>query len=81
MVLFNIDNHEMAQNKVPLMDKSGSASKTVTEQTEKLDSKKISVQWSSLDDKKLAGMDPKDTRIKILKSAHDDKSHSLCLYH
>ena len=30
----------MAQNKVPSLDKSGSASKTETEQTDKLDSKK-----------------------------------------
>ena len=33
-------DQEMAQNKVPSLDKSGSASKTVTEQTEKLESKK-----------------------------------------
>ena len=33
----------MAQTKVPSLDKSGSASKTVTERTEKLDSKKRSV--------------------------------------
>ena len=33
----------MAQTKVPSLDKSGSASKTVTEKIEKLDIKKISV--------------------------------------
>ena len=33
----------MAHNKVPSLDKSGSASKTITEHTEKLDSKKRSV--------------------------------------
>ena len=31
---------DMAQNKVPSLDKSGSASKTETEHTEKLDTKK-----------------------------------------
>ena len=36
-------DQEMAQNKVPSLDKSGSASKTETEHTEKLDSKKGSV--------------------------------------
>ena len=41
----------MAHNKVPSLDKSGSASKTETEHTEKLDSKKGSVQLSSSDDK------------------------------
>ena len=66
----------MAQNKVPSLDKSGSASKTETEHTEKLDSKKGPVQLSSSDDKKLAGLDPKYMRIKILGSAHDDKSYS-----
>ena len=33
----------MAHNKVPSLDKSGSALKTITAQTEKLDSKKRSV--------------------------------------
>ena len=42
----------MAQNKVTSLDKSGSAQKNVTEQTEKLDNKKRSVQLSSSDDKK-----------------------------
>ena len=41
----------MAQNKVPSLDKSGSASKTEIEHTEKLDSKKVSVQLSSSDNK------------------------------
>ena len=40
----------MAQNKVPSLDKSGSASKTETEVTDKLESKKRSVQLSSSDD-------------------------------
>ena len=34
------------------------------------------VQLSSSDDKKLAGLDPKDKRIKILKSTNDDKIYS-----
>ena len=33
-------DQKMAQTKVPSLDKSGSSSKTVTEQKEKLDSKK-----------------------------------------
>ena len=44
-------DQEMAQNKVPSLDKSGSASKTETEHTQNLDSKKGSVQLSSSDDK------------------------------
>ena len=32
-----IQDKDMAQNKVPLLDKSGSASKTETEHTDKLD--------------------------------------------
>ena len=43
---------KMAQNKVPSLDKSGSASKNETERTEKQDSKKRSVELSSSDDKK-----------------------------
>ena len=42
----------MTQNKVPSLDKAGSASRTETEHTEKLDSKKRSVQLSSSYDKK-----------------------------
>ena len=42
---------EMAQNKVPSLDKSGSASKTETEHTDKLDTNKISLSLSSSDDK------------------------------
>ena len=39
----NNQKQKMAQTKVPSLNKSGSASKTVTEETEKLDSKKRSV--------------------------------------
>ena len=56
-------DQEMAHNKVPLLDKSESASKTETEITEKQNSKKRSVQLSSSDDKKMAGLDPKDMTI------------------
>ena len=52
-----------------------SASKNETERTEKQDSKKISVQLFSSNDKKLSELDPKDTRIKIPKTIHDDKSY------
>ena len=41
----------MAQNKVPSLDKSGSASKTEIEQTVKLDTKNISLPLASSDDK------------------------------
>ena len=54
----------------------GSASKTETERTEKQDSKKRSVQLSSSNDKKLSEQDPKDMRIKIPKTTHDDKIYS-----
>ena len=37
---------------------------------------KIYVQLFSSDDKILAGLGPKNTRIKIFKSAHYDKSYS-----
>ena len=53
----------MAQNKVPSLDKSGSASKTESEHTEKLYIKKRSLPLSSSDDKKMAGLEPKDMRI------------------
>ena len=46
-------NKEMAQNKVPLLDKSGSASKTETEHTVKLDTKKTSLPFPSSDDKNM----------------------------
>ena len=42
----------MAQNKVPSFDKLGSASKTETEHTDKLDNKKRSLPLTSSDDKK-----------------------------
>ena len=42
----------MAQNKVPSLDKSGSALKTETYHTEKLNTKKIYLPLVSSDDKK-----------------------------
>ena len=63
----------MAQNKVPSLDKSGSASETETEHTEKLDTKNISLPLASSDDKKMSGQEPKYMMIKTNKSAHDDK--------
>ena len=47
-----IQDKDTAQNKLPSLDKSGSASKTETEHTEKLDTKKRSLQLASSDDKK-----------------------------
>ena len=66
----------MAQNKVPSLDKSGSASKTETEHTDKLDAKKISLPLSSSDDKKWQDYIQNTRTIKAIKSAHDDKSCS-----
>ena len=69
-----IKDKEMAHNKVPSLDKSASDLKTETEHTEKLDTKKRSLPLASSEDKKTTGQEPKDTTIKINKSAHDDKS-------
>ena len=41
----------MAHNKLPALDKSGSALKTETEHTEKLDTNKIYLPLASSDDK------------------------------
>ena len=68
-----IKDKEMAQNKVPSLDKSGSASKTEKEHTEKQHTKKRSLPLASSDDKKMAGQEPKYMTIKTIKSAHDDK--------
>ena len=43
-------DEDMAQNKAPSLDKSGSASKTETEYTDKLDTKNISLPLASSDD-------------------------------
>ena len=44
---------DMALNKVPSLDKYGSSSKTGTENTVKLDTKKISLPLASSDDKNM----------------------------
>ena len=62
----NQDNY-MAQNKVPSLDKSGSALKNETEHTDKLDTKKKSLPLSSSDNLKMAGQKPKDMTIKTIK--------------
>ena len=67
----------MAQNKVPPLDKSGSASKTETEHTVKIDTRKISSPLASSDDKNMEEQEPKNTAIKTNKSAHDDWSYSI----
>ena len=66
----------MAHNKVPSLDKSGSASKTETEHTEKQDTKKISLPLASSDDKKISEQELKNMTIKTNKSAHYDRSYS-----
>ena len=47
-----IQDEDMAQNKVPSLDKFWYAPKTETEHTEKLDTKKTSLSLASSDDKK-----------------------------
>ena len=59
-------DEDMSHNKPPSLDKSGSASKTETEHTDKLETKK-SLPLASSDDKKLAGQEPKDVTIKTNK--------------
>ena len=67
---------DMLQNKVPSLDKYGSASKTETEHTEKLDTKTTYLTLASLDDKNMKEQKPKNMTIKTIKSAHDDRSYS-----
>ena len=71
-----IQDKDMAQNKVPSLYKSVSASKIETEHREILDTKKITLPLASSDDKKMAGQEPKDMIIKTNKSAHDDQIYS-----
>ena len=66
----------MIQNKVPSLDKSGSTSKTETEHTVKLDTKKRSLPLASSDDKNMEEQKPTNMTIKTNKSAHDDRSYS-----
>ena len=58
------------------MDKSGPASKTETEHTVKLDTKKRSLRLASSDDKNMEEQEPKNITIKTNKSAHDDQIYS-----
>ena len=69
---YNIQEQNMAQTKVPSLDKSGSASKTVIEKTDKLDSKKISV--PSLDQ---SGSASKTEKVRTEK--YDSKKRSVQL--
>ena len=71
-----IQDKDMAHNEVPSLDKSGSASKTETEHTDKLYTTKYLYHYPVQMIKKMAGQEPKDMTIKINKSAHDDKSCS-----
>ena len=57
----------MAHNKVPSLDKSESASKTETEHTVKLDTKKISLPLASSDDKNMEEQEPTNMTIKTNK--------------
>ena len=68
----NNQEQKMAQTKLPSFDKQGSASKTVAEKTEKLDSKKISV--PSLDKSGSASKTETERTDK-----HDSKKRSVQL--
>ena len=62
----------MALNKVPSLDKYGSSSKTKTEHTVKLDTKKIYLPLASPDDKNMEEQEPTEMTIKTNKSERDD---------
>ena len=64
----------MTQNKLPQLDKLRSSSKTETEHTYKLETKKISLSLACSDVQNLAGQEPKYMTIRKNKSAHDDQS-------
>ena len=66
----------MAQNKLPSLDKFGSAPKTETEHTVKLDTKKWFLPLSSSDYKHMEEQEPTNMTIKTNKSAHYDQSCS-----
>ena len=67
---------DMALNKFPSLDKSKSSSKTETENTLKLDTKKRSLPLASSDDKNMEKQEPKVIMIKTNKLARDDQSFS-----
>ena len=67
---------DMEHNKVPALDKYGSAYKTETKHTLKLDNKKRSLPLASSDDKNMEEQEPTNMTIKNNKSAHDDQSCS-----
>ena len=70
---------DMAQNKVPPLDKSGSASKTETEHTVKLHTKKRYLPLASSDYKNMEEQEPTSMTIKPNKSARDDRSCSTMI--
>ena len=67
---------DMIQNKVPSQDKYGFASKTETEHTVKLNTKKISLPLASSDDKNMEEQEPTNMTIRTNTLAHDDQSCS-----
>ena len=56
------------------MGKSGSSSKTETENTVKLDTKKRSLPLASSDDKNMEEQEPTEITININKLSRDDQS-------
>ena len=73
---YTVQYEDMAQNKVTSLDKPGFASKTETEHTVNLDTKKISLLLASSYDKNMEEQEPTKMTIKTNKSAHADQSCS-----
>ena len=71
------DNEKyMALNKLPSLEKSKSSSKTETENTLKLDTKKRSLPLASSDDKNMEKPEPTEITTKANKLARDSQSLS-----
>ena len=76
-----IEYKDMAQNKVPSLDKSGSASKSETEHTEKLDTKNIYFPLASSDDRKFQDKNQKTSRSKKINQHMIIKVIQVFLHH
>ena len=64
----------MALNKLPSLEKYGSSSKTETENTVKLVTKKGSLSLAGSDDKNMEKQHPKEIRIRTNKLARENRS-------
>ena len=70
----------MALNKLTLLDKSRSSSRTETEDTVKPKTKTRSISSYSLDDKNTKEQKPKEILIRNKKLISDKQSFQVCLY-